>query len=68
MSYEKDKAVEIMSLYRPIINNSMSKECAIIHVKGIIEELEIIEISKLPHNLNYRVWFWNQVLMELSQM
>lgn len=61
----KEKAIEIMSMYRPIINNSMSKECAIIHVNGVIEELESIFKGK---GQSSGIVFWKEVLTELNQM
>lgn len=72
----KEKAIEIMSLYKPIINNSMSRECAIIHVKGIIEELESMRfrtniggiISYEGGQLIDKIQYWQQVLTELKQI
>lgn len=61
----KEKALEIMLIYRPIINNSMSKECAIIHVKGIIDCLDRLDFSL---EIDYEVKYWQQVLNELNKM
>lgn len=72
----KEKAIEIMSLYRPIINNSMSKECAIIYVKGVIDELESMPFktdiggrhTNEGHSIIDRIQYWREVLTELNQM
>ena len=71
----KEKAIEIHNLFKKQIEfncqrstvNGVVKQCAIIHVKGIIEELEKLKY-KLPCNALERRIYYTEVLNELNQM
>lgn len=71
----KEKAIEIYNQFKkqieyncqPSTLHGMVKQCAIIHVKGIIEELEKLKY-KLPCNALERRIYYTEVLNELNQM
>ena len=71
----KDKANEIYNQFKkqiefncqPSTVNGVVKQCAIIHVKGIIEELESLQY-RLPSNIRDKRIYWQQVLTELNKM
>ena len=68
----KDKATAIVKQFWMKIPNQqdsypLSIQCAIIHVKGIIEELDSLS-SNYDLDLSDDVRYWQQVLTELNQM
>lgn len=80
----KEKAIEIYSQFKkqikfncqPSTINGVVKQCAIIHVKGIIEELESIRFrTSIGRVISYeggqlidKIQYWRDVLTELNQM
>ncbi|GEM_PF-2171008 len=77
----KEKATAIVKQFWMKIPNQqdsypLSIQCAIIHVKGIIEELESIpfktDIGGSHNNEGYsiidKIQYWRDVLTELNQM
>lgn len=72
MSNAEDKALEIIESFRDGVlaltlfnDKDVLVKCAIIHVKGIIEELESIFKGKWQSS---GIVFWKEVLTELNQM
>lgn len=64
----KQRALNIWeSYYKNIPNMSVkdATQCAIIHVKGIIDCLDRLDFSL---EIDYEVKYWQQVLTELNQM
>ena len=69
----KEKAIEIYNQFKkqieyncqPSTLHGMVKQCAIIHVKGIIDCLDRLDFSL---EIDYEVNYWQQVLHELNLM
>ena len=71
----KEKAIEIIESFRDGIlvltlfkDKEVLVKCAIIHVKGIIEVLDIYPRHQMTSFEIERLDYWNEVLTELNQM
>ena len=63
----KEKAIEIYDSYWNFcdIDKSLAIQCAIIHVKGIIDCLDTLTQTE---EVIFEIEYWQQVLTELNQM